>query len=114
MSNANTIETPTNRNDAALRFYSDLSELLHDIGSSRIMHIVLTQGNLSFLHQATRYNAAPGDYIILPNAALAQDFAASGDFKALLFSLSPSIGNRLALRQLKFHGNSDSASAEAR
>ena len=98
MSNANTIETPTNRNDAALRFYSDLSELLHDIGSSRIMHIVLTQGNLSFLHQATRYNAAPGDYIILPNAALAQDFAASNDFKALLFSLSPSIGNRLALR----------------
>ena len=98
MSNANTIETPTNRNDAALRFYSDLSELLHDIGSSRIMHIVLTRGNLSFLHQATRYNAAPGDYIILPNAALAQDFAASGDFKALLFSLSPSIGNRLALR----------------
>lgn len=98
MSNANTIETPTNRNDAALRFYSDLSELLHDIGSSRIMHIVLTQGNLSFLHQATRYNAAPGDYIILPNAALAQDFAASSDFKALLFSLSPSIGNRLALR----------------
>ena len=62
------------------------------------MHIVPTQGNLSFLHQATRYNAAPGDYIILPNAALAQDFAASGDFKALLFSLSPSIGNRLALR----------------
>lgn len=98
MSNANIIETPTNRNDAALRFYSDLSELLHDIGSSRIMHIVLTRGNLSFLHQATRYNAAPGDYIILPNAALAQDFAASSDFKALLFSLSPSIGNRLALR----------------
>jgi len=98
LSNANTIETPTNRNNAALRFYSDLSELLHDIGSSRIMHIVLTQGNLSFLHQATRYNAAPGDYIILPNAALAQDFAASNDFKALLFSLSPSIGNRLALR----------------
>lgn len=98
MSNANTIETQTNRNDAALHFYSDLSELLHDIGSSRIMHIVLTQGNLSFLHQATRYNAAPGDYIILPNAALAQDFAASNDFKALLFSLSPSIGNRLALR----------------
>lgn len=98
MSNANTIETPTNRNDAALHFYSDLSKLLHDIGSSRIMHIVLTQGNLSFLHQATRYNAAPGDYIILPNAALAQDFAASNDFKALLFSLSPSIGNRLALR----------------
>lgn len=56
------------------------------------------RGNLSFLHQATRYNAAPGDYIILPNAALAQDFAASNDFKALLFSLSPSIGNRLALR----------------
>lgn len=72
--------------------------MVRDIGSSRIMHIVLTQGSLSFLHQTTRYNAAPGDYIILPNAALAQDFAASGDFKALLFSLSPSIGNRLAIR----------------
>ena len=84
--------------DAALRFYDDLSMMLHDIGSSRIMHIVLTRGNLSFLHQTTRYNAAPGDYIILPNAALAQDFAASGDFKALLFSLTPSIGNRLAIR----------------
>ncbi len=84
--------------DADLRFYDDLSMMLHDIGSSRIMHIVLTRGNLSFLHQTTRYNAAPGDYIILPNAALAQDFAASGDFKALLFSLTPSIGNRLAIR----------------
>ena len=84
--------------DADLRFYDDLSMMLHDIGSSRIMHIVLTRGNLSFLHQTTRYNAAPGGYIILPNAALAQDFAASGDFKALLFSLSPSIGNRLAIR----------------
>lgn len=84
--------------DADLRFYDDLSMMLHDIGSSRIMHIVLTRGNLSFLHQTTRYNAAPGDYIILPNTALAQDFAASGDFKALLFSLTPSIGNRLAIR----------------
>ena len=94
----NDTESNTTDFDAALRLYDDLSMMLHDIGSSRIMHIVLTRGNLSFLHQTTRYNAAPGDYIILPNAALAQDFAASGDFKALLFSLTPSIGNRLAIR----------------
>ncbi len=94
----NDTESNTTEFDAALRLYDDLSMMVRDIGSSRIMHIVLTQGSLSFLHQTTRYNAAPGDYIILPNAALAQDFAASGDFKALLFSLSPSIGNRLAIR----------------
>lgn len=94
----NDTESNTTDFDAALRLYDDLSMMVRDIGSSRIMHIVLTQGSLSFLHQTTRYNAAPGDYIILPNAALAQDFAASGDFKALLFSLSPSIGNRLAIR----------------
>ena len=34
--------------DADLRFYDDLSMMLHDIGSSRIMHIVLTLGNLKF------------------------------------------------------------------
>ena len=94
----NDTESNTTDFDAALRLYDDLSMMVRDIGSSLIMHIVLTQGSLSFLHQTTRYNAAPGDYIILPNAALAQDFVASGDFKALLFSLSPSIGNRLAIR----------------
>ena len=83
----NDTESNTTDFDAALRLYDDLSMMVRDIGSSRIMHIVLTQGSLSFLHQTTRYNAAPGDYIILPN-----------DFKALLFSLSPSIGNRLAIR----------------
>lgn len=85
----NDTESNTTDFDAALRLYDDLSMMVRDIGSSRIMHIVLTQGSLSFLHQTTRYNAAPSDYIILPNAALAQDFAASGDFEALLFLCLP-------------------------
>ena len=57
----NDTESNTTEFDAALRLYDDLSMMLHDIGSSRIMHIVLTRGTLSFLHQTTRYNAAPGD-----------------------------------------------------
>lgn len=110
----NDTESNTTEFDAALRLYDDLSMMVRDIGSSRIMHIVLTQGSLSFLHQTTRYNAAPGDYIILPNAALAQDFAASGDFKALLFfavSLHrQSTGNSLQLR----HHRSPVLTAEPR
>ncbi len=94
-----TAGTPETASDAvSLIFYGSLDKMLEKADPSHIVHIVVTAGSLSFQHRSTRYNITRRDYVILPNTALAREFAASCDFRALVFSLSPSIGNRLALR----------------
>lgn len=66
--------------------------------AKRRLHIVPTAGNLSFEQRETRYNVTTGDYVILPNAVLARDFAVSPDFAGLLFSLSPQVSFHIAIR----------------
>lgn len=66
--------------------------------TTRILHLLPTAGSLSFQHRITRYNVTVGDYVILPNAALVRDFAVSGDYAGLMFSLSTQAVNKVALR----------------
>lgn len=84
--------------DELLRFHDSVDEFAGVVRENRILHVVPTAGSLSFEHRETRYNITKGDYVILPNAALAGDFAASVDFRALIFSLSPQVSFHIALR----------------
>ena len=100
-----TVRLPENRlaeesgsREALLRFHDSIEDLAATARSNRILHIVPTQGSLSFEQRETRYNVTAGDYVILPNAVLARDFAVSLDFKGLLFSLSPQVSFHIALR----------------
>lgn len=84
--------------DELLRFHDSTDEFAGVVRENRILHVVPTAGSISFEHRETRYNVTKGDYVILPNAALAGDFAASVDFRALIFSLSPQVSFHIALR----------------
>lgn len=91
-------ETQKPEKDELLRFHDSVAEFADVVRENRILHVVPTAGSLSFEHRETRYNVTKGDYVILPNAALAGDFAASVDFRALIFSLSPQVSFHIALR----------------
>lgn len=93
-----TSEAQKTGKDELLRFHDSVDEFTGVIRENRILHVVPTAGSLSFEHRETRYNVTNGDYVILPNAALAGDFAASVDFRALIFSLSPQVSFHIALR----------------
>ena len=49
--------------------------------TGRIIHILCQEGNMGFTFQETRYNIAAGDYVILPNPALVEEFSESADFR---------------------------------
>lgn len=64
----------------------------------RVLHILYTRGGMSFMLHDVRYNVAAGDYVILPDAALASDITESADAEAMVMSLSESFVASLALR----------------
>ena len=66
--------------------------------TGRIIHILCRKGNMGFTFQDTRYNISSGDYVILPNAALASDFSASDGFQGIMMSLSETFVTSIAIR----------------
>ena len=75
---------------------------LYDYGlwrqAGRVLHVLCTEGNMSFVFQDVRYNIAPADYVIVPNSLLATDFTGSADFAAVVMSLSESYVTSMAIR----------------
>ena len=63
-----------------------------------VLHILCLHGGMSFMLHDVRYNVAPQDYVILPNAALASGFNGSSDVEAIVMSLSETLVASLALR----------------
>ena len=63
-----------------------------------VLHILCLHGGMSFMLHDVRYNVAPQDYVILPNAALASDFTGASDVEAIVMSLSETLVASLALR----------------
>lgn len=63
-----------------------------------VLHILCTQGSMSFLFRDTRYNIAARDYVILPNPALASGFTQSADFDAVTLCLSEPFVAAAAIR----------------
>lgn len=63
-----------------------------------VLHILCLQGGMSFMLHNVRYNVAPHDYVILPNAALASGFTESADARSVVMSLSETLVASLALR----------------
>ena len=66
--------------------------------SGRVIHTLCCRGNMGFTFQNAHYNVASGDYIILPNAMLASNFANSEDFQGILMSLSDAFITSIAIR----------------
>ena len=66
--------------------------------AGRVIHIFCLKGNMGFSFQDTHYNISYGDYVILPNAALASDFSASDDFQGILMNLSEAFVASIAIR----------------
>lgn len=75
---------------------------LYDYGlwrqAGRVLHVLCTAGSMSFVFQDVRYNIAPADYVIVPNALLASGFSGSADFAAVVMSLSESYVTSMAIR----------------
>lgn len=57
---------------------------------NKIVHILCTDGCMSFTFNDTHYNVSRGDYVILPNMLFASDFSESADCHAIIMSLSES------------------------
>ena len=66
--------------------------------AGRVIHILCRRGNMGFTFQDTHYNISSGDYVILPNAALAYGFSASDDFQGVLMNLSEAFVTSIAIR----------------
>ena len=66
--------------------------------AGRVIHILCRKGNMGFAFQDTHYNISAGDYVILPNGALASDFSASDDFQGILMNLSEAFVTSIAIR----------------
>ncbi len=64
----------------------------------RVLHILCLGGGMNFMLHDVKYNIAAGDYVILPDAALATAFTESPDAEAIVMSLSESFVASLALR----------------
>ena len=64
----------------------------------RVLHILCLRGGMSFMLHDVRYNITAGDYVILPDAALASAFTESPDAEAIVMSLGESFVASLALR----------------
>lgn len=66
--------------------------------AGHVLHVLCVGGSMGLDFQEVRYNVAPGDYVILPNASLASCFTESADFSAVIMSLSESLVASMALR----------------
>ena len=66
--------------------------------AGRVIHILCRKGNMGFSFQDTHYNISSGDYVILPNAALASDFSVSDDFQGILMNISETFVASIAIR----------------
>ena len=79
-------------------FYDSLEDSRSARYADHILHILCTEGNMSFTFQEVRYNVVSSDYVIVTNPALASDFSASDDFDAIIMSLSDSFVTSMALQ----------------
>lgn len=63
-----------------------------------VVHILCTEGSMSFNFRETRYNIANGDYIILTNVSFAAGFIRSEKFKGIIMCFPESFVTPMALR----------------
>lgn len=66
--------------------------------ADHVLHILCTEGYMSFTFQHVRYNVVPSDYVIITNPALASDFSVSDDFDAVVMSMSDSFVTSMAIQ----------------
>ena len=56
--------------------------------AGRILHILCTEGSMSFVFYDVRYNIVQGDYIILPQVSFVSGITISPGFKGIIMGLS--------------------------
>lgn len=63
-----------------------------------VVHILCTDGSMSFAFRQTRYNIVERDYVILTNVSFASGFSHSENFKGILMGFPESFVAPMALR----------------
>ena len=63
-----------------------------------VLHILCTEGSMSFTFRETYYHIVVGDYVIITNLSLASGFVRSKDFKGILICFPESFVASMALR----------------
>lgn len=71
----------------------NVASLLEDV-----VHILCTEGCMSFTFRETRYNIAVGDYVILTHMSFASGFVRSENFKGIFMCFPESYVASMALR----------------
>lgn len=66
--------------------------------SDCVLHILCTEGSMSFSFQGVHYNVVAGDYVILPNLLFLSGLTQSEDFDAQMMGLSSVFVNTLGIR----------------
>lgn len=78
-------------------FFSSFTDYPFTRYADHVLHILCTNGNMSFSFQNVYYNIVHGDYVILTNLSLATRFSVSEDFEAVVMSLSDSFVTAIAI-----------------
>ena len=79
-------------------FFDSLADCRFTRYADHVLHILCTEGNMSFTFQNVRYNVMPGDYVILTNPSLTSAFSESDDFGAVVMCLSDPVITSMAIR----------------
>lgn len=66
--------------------------------AGHILHILCTEGSMSFVFHNVRYNISAGDYIILSTPQSASDFITSADCRTLVMSFTEEFFASMAIR----------------
>lgn len=87
-------------NDASsqLLFFDSIGDYDFMRYADHILHILCTNGGMSFIFHNVRYNISAGDYIILNNLSLASDFTASDNCRTIVMSFAESFFASMAIR----------------
>lgn len=83
---------------AEYSFFDSIDDYDFMLYAGHILHILCTEGSMSFVFHHVRYNISAGDYIILPNLSLASDFTTSDNCKTIVMSFDESFFASMAIR----------------
>lgn len=87
-----------NSGNTDIIFMDSLTGYHPAVRHGQILHVLCMEGCMSFVFQDVMYNIAAGDYVILPDASLLEDFTEGEGLRILVMSLSDPYVTSLAIK----------------
>lgn len=87
-----------NSGNTDIIFMDSLTGYHPAVRHGQILHVLCMEGSMSFVFQDVMYNIAAGDYVILPDASLLEDFTEGEGLRILVMSLSDPYVASLAIK----------------